>query len=719
MNKQIFRISSLAVMLAIILVLGACAPTPDEDQTGFLVTFSVEGGSGTLTAAVGATAITSGSRVQAARRVDFTASPAEGYRIREWTRNGTPTDLASSVDETYDEVLWVTLSGPLARDLTVTVEFEAIPPAAGIAIAGSANIGIAEGAARNLQVIFYPAGAKWPDENHRVIWTSDNLLIARITAIDRGLTASLEGLGGGTTRITAQLLDGNDSPVGLPVTFNITVEGDISGDFIDPIFQGIVRDMIGVPTGPFAPAELAWIVALDLDNRGITSLAGIQNFANLTTLYAPSNSLESVDVSMLQNLEALNLSNNDLESLDLTSNPALRKLNITTNRRLADLDLSNNPKLVNINAGQLGISVLDLSANPNIEVVTANGNGNLTNVIWPATRSRLLSVSITGSELNPSALASFTLTDAPDLNFVWIFGNNISALDLSNNPSLLNIRAHNNNLSCTGNINLTGNSSLVSFDLANNQFASFDGSFLPRSVRELTLGGNNLNSINLTQNPGLETISVHHNDLASLDLSKNVNLMRLSAEHNQLSGFMDFTNNPHLYFLNLANNNLTGLDITGTSLGKGTSDIVFFLGSLDLTNNNLPNLNAVKGWRELPLYPGANFHVFPPPSANTPTPVITTTTILDARAGEQFSFFFEADNSYSHIRWLPDWPAHVPTLNLELQPNRGELRGIPAPQDVGTFTFGIKAVYNFRWDDDDEFIIIDYVRREFTLSVLP
>jgi predicted extracellular nuclease len=86
----------------------------------YQVTFSVIGGNGNLTAEVdGGSEITSGDFVDAGEDVIFTAEPAVGYQVKEWTLN---TNLVEgNTTENYTIV-------DLQAASNVTVEFELIPP---------------------------------------------------------------------------------------------------------------------------------------------------------------------------------------------------------------------------------------------------------------------------------------------------------------------------------------------------------------------------------------------------------------------------------------------------------------------------------------------------------------------------------------------------------------------------------------------------------------
>jgi predicted outer membrane repeat protein len=87
--------------------------------TTHTVTYSVVNGNGTLGASVDGTAIASGAEVVEGKDVLFNATPDSGYQVKAWTLNGGM--VADNTSTSYT-------AASLAGDITVTVEFELIPP---------------------------------------------------------------------------------------------------------------------------------------------------------------------------------------------------------------------------------------------------------------------------------------------------------------------------------------------------------------------------------------------------------------------------------------------------------------------------------------------------------------------------------------------------------------------------------------------------------------
>ncbi|MGI6488338.1 MAG: S-layer homology domain-containing protein [Syntrophothermaceae bacterium] len=104
--------------------------------TTYTVTFGVTGENGSLAATVDSETISSGAEVEAGKTVVFTATPADGYQVKEWTSGG------EAVADNKTNTLIVE---SLLVATAVTVEFEAIPltPITAIAaISGIPEVGV-------------------------------------------------------------------------------------------------------------------------------------------------------------------------------------------------------------------------------------------------------------------------------------------------------------------------------------------------------------------------------------------------------------------------------------------------------------------------------------------------------------------------------------------------------------------------------------------------
>ncbi len=100
------------------------------------------------------------------------------------------------------------------------------------------------------------------------------------------------------------------------------------------------------------------VTSMDLSNKNIRDLTGLNVFKNLKVLVADNNFLENIDLSQNDKLEILSLSNNNLENIDLSSLPSLALLNLSSNN-FNSLDVSSSSHLYN----------LDIRKNPNLNCI--------------------------------------------------------------------------------------------------------------------------------------------------------------------------------------------------------------------------------------------------------------------------------------------------------------------------------------------------------------
>mgnify|MGYP000128560286 CR=1 FL=1 len=87
--------------------------------------------------------------------------------------------------------------------------------------------------------------------------------------------------------------------------------------FPDETFQNYVKQFDKDNNGTLSPDERYEVTVIDVHEKGITSLKGIEFFPNLKKLYCADNNLTSLDVSQNTALEDLDCGNNQLTSLQL------------------------------------------------------------------------------------------------------------------------------------------------------------------------------------------------------------------------------------------------------------------------------------------------------------------------------------------------------------------------------------------------------------------
>ncbi len=109
-------------------------------------------------------------------------------------------------------------------------------------------------------------------------------------------------------------------------------------------------------------SEIQAVINLDVFNRSIANLKGIEHFTALTNLSCFSNQLKSLDVSNNTALTRLSCYSNQLTSLDVSNNTALTKL-ACDNNQLSSLDVSSNTALIELYCYSNQLKSLDVSNN--------------------------------------------------------------------------------------------------------------------------------------------------------------------------------------------------------------------------------------------------------------------------------------------------------------------------------------------------------------------
>ena len=114
--------------------------------------------------------------------------------------------------------------------------------------------------------------------------------------------------------------------------------------------------------GVLTPAERYAVTEIDVENKYISNLSGLQFFPNLKVLNCSHNRLTKLDVSKNTVLQELVCWENQLTSLDVSQNTALQELACFENQ-LTSLDVSQNPALQKLNCGHNRLTELDVSQN--------------------------------------------------------------------------------------------------------------------------------------------------------------------------------------------------------------------------------------------------------------------------------------------------------------------------------------------------------------------
>jgi len=144
----------------------------------------------------------------------------------------------------------------------------------------------------------------------------------------------------------------------------------------------------------------------------------------------------------------------------------------------------------------------------------------------------------------------------PDANFKNALVNDI-VVD-TNGDGILDSDADTNN---DGEIQVSEAEDVLWLNVSSKNIFSLEGIQSFVNLERLELFGNELTSLDLSQNTNIEYLECGFNEITNLDFSQNINLSSLFCVHNQLSN-INITQNTALISLYCSINQLTGLDVS-------------------------------------------------------------------------------------------------------------------------------------------------------------
>lgn len=389
---------------------------------------------------------------------------------------------------------------------------------------------------------------------------------------------------------------------------------------------------------------------LDIVNKNISDLTGIERFQSLRELKCSLNNLTSIDLSSNTDLEILLMNGNQLINLDLRAQSKLETLwcqdnNLTSLllpinsslndlqcpvNELTELDLSTSTVLTRFLANTNNFTSLDFNDCINIKDIDVNFCPNF-NSISLENCTKLEQVGLRECAftelnfMNNNALKSVDVqfNDLVSLNLkniqLLLFG---SFIFLNGNPNLTCIEVSDPKFSnanwikdpqavfsenCTPNtVSIPDpnfeqaliNQNIDSDSIINGQVSESD----IIAIEFLDVSANNISDLTGIEGfLALETLFASGNNLTNLDISQNINLSGLYVVENTLES-IDVSNNVVLMALALGSNQLISIDLTNnillsqlflqnnelTLIDLSSQDV---LAELNLSGNNLNELD--------------------------------------------------------------------------------------------------------------------------------
>ena len=209
-------------------------------------------------------------------------------------------------------------------------------------------------------------------------------------------------------------------------------------NFPDENFRAYLMSQSYGKDGIITEEEIKNVVRIEVAEKKITNLKGIEYFTALTNLFCGDNPLTSLDVSKNTALTTLYCNNNQLTSLDVSKNTALTGLYCNVNK-LTSLDVSKNTALTRLGCYDNQLTSLDVSKN------TA-----LTSLLCYSNKLMSLDVSkntaLTGLYCNVNKLTSLDVSKNTALTTLYCHNNQLTNLDVSKNTTLARLVCNNNQL---------------------------------------------------------------------------------------------------------------------------------------------------------------------------------------------------------------------------------------------------------------------------------
>ena len=153
-------------------------------------------------------------------------------------------------------------------------------------------------------------------------------------------------------------------------------EGEVPIDavhFPDANFRSWVSSNCDTYANGYLTSYETRVTSINVESKSITSLKGIEYFAELLTLKVANNSLTSLDVSQNTKLQYLDCTACNLESLDVTGCAALATL-ICTGNQLQQLNLAQNLALKELICDGNRLQQLNLKANTALQKLRCQEN---------------------------------------------------------------------------------------------------------------------------------------------------------------------------------------------------------------------------------------------------------------------------------------------------------------------------------------------------------
>ena len=256
-------------------------------------------------------------------------------------------------------------------------------------------------------------------------------------------------------------------------------------NFPDENFRNYILAQDYGKDGYLTDTEIAAVKSIDVSNKNIADLKGIEFFTALEKLWC---------------------NDNQLTELDLSQNTALKELRCQKNK-LTSLDLSQNTKLTFLDCGSNLLTALDLSQNRDLKTLLCNSN-------------------------QLASLDALNVSNNTELTYLACYNNQLAGLDVSNNTALTKLYCRDNQLTT---LDFSKNTKMEDLDCSGNQLTALDVSN-NTALTELDCYNNQLATLYVSGCTQLTKLQCYNNKLTALDVSDNIALISIYCYQNEIRG---------------------------------------------------------------------------------------------------------------------------------------------------------------------------------------
>lgn len=316
-----------------------------------------------------------------------------------------------------------------------------------------------------------------------------------------------------------------------PQTMNL-IEGrpgdatpyDIDADFADAL-RATVPGWSTKPVNGITDDDMANLLSIEVGNRNLVDLKGIEYAKNIKSLACNHNKLSTLDISEHKYLETLICASNNFLSLDL----------------------SKNDKLVHVDVRMLNKMIsLTINGADSLEYLACSNTSKLNNLDVSQCKN------LKELYINSSGINSLLVAGADELRILECSNNsNLTFLNINTNQKLESLNCRNSRILSLDASQVT---SLKEIDCRSNQMITF----IPATNGMLEIvrcGSNKLSSLVLGGS-NLDAVLCELNDLTFLDVSQATNLKSLNCNSNRLTTILI---NQSIMTLSCANNSINDL----------------------------------------------------------------------------------------------------------------------------------------------------------------